>query len=398
MKIKYAIALLATLLVQISTAQVVNFVRCPRDICYPLSSLREAFTDCAPFATVGCEILDCEDSEGFRCDRLPENEPEPPMLMPGGEIVFSSLGISDNFTFMVNLSVSPLKTDFYLLTDATGSIADEIENVQAGFTDILSVFSEDTDAAFGIGYYRDEESAGTDNGFRNLQSITTSIPPVEAAVAELFGDLGGDNDEANLVALYRLATDSSIGWRDGSRRIVAYYGDFPGHEPTCVDGKELTRANVIEALQAQNITVVAVSFEPGLDRAPMKSFGTCSSAPLGRAEQATAITSSTGGRLLKSSSEGVVEAIQEVITDLDRTFDLDLNDCADKLTTTTDPTLPLTLRAGTVATLEQKVKLNEGVCTVGISSFECDLRYTESGAFLPSTKVTVLDIVGCPVP
>lgn len=71
---------------------------------------------------------------------------------------------------------------------------------------------------------------------------------------------GGDIPEANLHALSEVATSSSIGWREGTRMILVYFGDAPGHEPTCPSGRRLTRENIIDQLNEKGIAVIATNF------------------------------------------------------------------------------------------------------------------------------------------
>ena len=85
---------------------------------------------------------------------------------------------------------------------------------------------------------------------------------------------GDDRAEANLVGLYKVAKNSGIGWREDSRKVLVYFGDEPGHEPTCNSGiSRLTRTNVIEELKFQNITVVAMSVGANNLNGPTDAFG-----------------------------------------------------------------------------------------------------------------------------
>eukprot|EP00171_Calliarthron_tuberculosum_P022356 IDg22356t1 len=184
-------------------------------------------------------------------------------------------------------------TDFYLLSDATGSMRGAIADVQKKFKLIIEQFqSDNTKVAFGVGYYRD--SAYTNNGFTNLQPISTNLRLSTNAVNVLRASGGGDAPEANLVALHQVATSSAIKWRNNSRRILVYFGDHPGHEPSCVGGKSLTRVNVGDALKKARITVVGVTFGAKKLDGKTRAFK-CAGSGAG-AGQATHITSVTGGR------------------------------------------------------------------------------------------------------
>ncbi|KAI0560155.1 von Willebrand factor A-like protein [Gracilaria domingensis] len=364
--------------------------RCPAT-CFP--SIEDAFRECARFLTIGCVLTPCA-AGGFGCP-IPDPIETENEVLPGGEVLIDGLNVLDFFQFKVNLNTSfPLRTDLYLLSDATGSVSAAIGEIRTRFTEIVDLFEGETNAQFGIGFFRDEEDEGLDNGFSNLQGITSDRSAVTNAIQSLNAIDGGDADEANLVALHKVATDPAIGWRESTRRILVYFGDFPGHEPTCVEGKTLTRESVINDLQELNITVIAASFGlPGLDGTP-DSFG-CSSGSAGPG-QGTAISSATGGILVPNTQQTeLIEAIERAGRGLSRTFDLDSSDCDGMLTTSTDPSLPITLGPDESQVLDQIVQIQAGVCAGG-NTFECVLDYTESGASLPPTTVKLVNIQGCP--
>ncbi|PXF45797.1 hypothetical protein BWQ96_04464 [Gracilariopsis chorda] len=357
---------------------------CP-NVCLPRV---EAFNTCARFILNGCVPVPCK-GDNLRC-AAPGRAPE---VVPGGDIVLERVRVLDQFSFQVNLNTaSPLQTDIYLLSDATGSMRTAIAEVRTRFSEIVEMFESVTDAHFGIGFFRDESDPG--NGFINLQGITGDRAAVQTAIDTLVARGGGDRPEANLVALHKVATDSSIGWRPASRKIVMYFGDNPGHEPTCVGSLQLDRDDVIEALNAMKITVVAVSFNPGLDGNP--TVFSCRRVPPAGRGQGTAISTATGGVLVPNTQQTqLIEALQNAVLNIDRTFDIDTSDCDGMLTTTTDPTLPVTLAAGDSQVVEQTVIIEQGICETD-GPFECQFTYTEAGAALPPSRFRVLAIDGCP--
>lgn len=395
MKFSLALFVVLAILSQRSAAQpdAEAFVRCPNE-CF--SDIRAAFAECARFVGFGCSIIPCPDGR-FRCDR--EDADIGPVSMPGEPITFNEASIFADIRFMVNFSVRPVQSDLYLLSDATGSIAGAIASVIEGFNEIVEEFSDGTNAAFGVGFYRDEGTPGTDNGFVNLQSITSDTEAATMAINSLRALAGDDRPEANLVALHRLATDDSIGWRPDSRRIVVYFGDAPGHEPTCDGGMTLTREIVIEELKAKDITVVAVSFSSDGLNAATTRFGSCSSDPAGPRSQADDIVRETGGgEVVPSMKQGeIVSGIMTAIRNIPRTFNLDSSDCDDFLTITSNPTLPVTVNVDGLTTVEQVLRLTN-VCgrpDVDTDDFSCNLKYTETGADLPVTPLRFINIVGC---
>ncbi len=105
---------------------------------------------------------------------------------------------------------------------------------------------------------------------------------MQTAVGTWSASGGCDAPESQLYALHQLATSGSVGWRSDSTRIIAWFGDAPGHDPAL----GITEAQATAALQAANIQVIAV------DVASLDSTG-----------QATRITAATGGSLLPASGD-----------------------------------------------------------------------------------------------
>src|SRR4051794_13595145 len=93
--------------------------------------------------------------------------------------------------------------------------------------------------------------------------------------------------EPDLFALESVA--NGFAWRPGSSRIIAWFGDAPGHDPSGPS----TEASATAALLAQNIRVIAINV------GNLDGLG-----------QATRITAATGGELLNGVSQsGVSDAI-----------------------------------------------------------------------------------------
>ena len=65
---------------------------------------------------------------------------------------------------------------------------------------------------------------------------------------------GCDTPEAQLNALFQLATNPSVGFRTDSTRVIVWFGDASGHDPS--NGHTLTE--VINALVAAGIEVIAI--------------------------------------------------------------------------------------------------------------------------------------------
>lgn len=368
------------------------FGRCP-DECLPFSTAR--FNACGSLIQFGCELVPC-DGGMFTC-RLREELTSDITVCPGDRVIFEDVELSSfqNVSFNIDLQAPPVRTDLYLLSDATGSMRRAIDTVQNKFTDLINVFGERENVAFGAGFYRDETEL--DNGFENSQQITLNRGAVRRAVDALIAEGGGDGDEANLIALYKVATDDSIGWRDGSRRILVYFGDWPGHEPTCAGTKKITRREVIDALKAKSITVIGVSFPPpGIDAAPRESFGSCHSRRAAGPGQASEIISETNGELVSRNDQArLVEAIETAVGSLSRTYAVDESDCVARIESVHTPSLPLTLESSESTTVTNMISLRDRVCATS-GSFECRYKYTESGADLEDLEMEFVNIRGCP--
>src|SRR5439155_13818084 len=129
-------------------------------------------------------------------------------------------------------------------------------------------------------------------------AVTGSTAAVQAAVntwATVAGS-GCDAPEAQLYALDELATDPAISWRSDSSKIVVWFGDAPGHDPS--NGISLSQA--ITDLNAAGIRVIAIDLHNTAEHTSLDDSG-----------QATAITAATKGVLEDTSDpSAVATAIQ----------------------------------------------------------------------------------------
>jgi hypothetical protein len=181
------------------------------------------------------------------------------------------------------------KVDVFFLTDSTGSMFGVIDAVKTSASDILTATAGLGDVAFGVGEYRDVGDAFV---YRLNADMTTSTAAALAGIGAWSAGGGGDWYEAELYALEEAATTTS--WRTGSERLLVWFGDAPGHDPSGPGGVS-TEASATAALVAAGIEVEAV------DVGGMDGEG-----------QATRITAATGGTLYSGVSTG---DIVTVITD-----------------------------------------------------------------------------------
>jgi hypothetical protein len=186
--------------------------------------------------------------------------------------------------------------------------------VQTGANTVLSSLSGlGIDIFFGAGNYKDFLS-GDPYGFQHQVSLTNNAAAVTAGINTWSATGGNDTPEADLFALNALAEPAGgpIGWRSGSKRIVVWFGDAPGHDPVCKAASgasfDVTEASATANLVAQNITVLAISTAtPGLDDDPKAGewgYDATCGAPGGMPGQATRITTATSGALATGINPG----------------------------------------------------------------------------------------------
>lgn len=367
------------------------------------------FQACAPYLQYGCTMQGCDDflpGLGFSCKLDGDLVASKPITVcPGDKVLFEEINIEEFHTlsYKIDLSAPPVKTDLYILADTTGSMSGAISTARNKASDLTGVFGDREHVAFAVGNYRDENDAahsgpGYKSGFKHQLSFTEDKALAQEKIKEWSTSSrynGGDGPEANLVALYKIATDSSIGWRKNSRKFVVYFGDISGHEPTCVEGLTIDRQTVIDAMKKRGITVVAVNFR-NIDQAPTSypSSG-CGGKTKSGAGQATDITTSTGGSIASSSDQRkLIELIEVALNNVKRTYDVDSSDCDSQITHSHTPALPLELLTGEKSTVENKITLKDSICAAG--SFACEFKYTESGEYIKGgASFEFVKVTGC---
>ena len=199
-------------------------------------------------------------------------------------------GTSTVVTKTVHTPAIPPKIDIVFLADTTGSMGGAITNVQTNASSIMSqVRTAQPDSQFGAASYKDPDGCDA-VPFSVDQTVTTNTVAVQTGINTWAAIGGCDTPEGQLNALYNLATGAA-GFRSGSTRVIAWFGDSSGHDPS--NGHSL--AQTIAALQAANVIVLAVPVTGGGDG--LDSTG-----------QATAIASATGGDVLPSATPSQVAA------------------------------------------------------------------------------------------
>lgn len=213
------------------------------------------------------------------------------------------------------------RTDVYLLCDTTGSMQMEVEALQAAAQRLVSRLLDCPQVAVGVGNYQDFPFANSedDYAFQHQLAPTNGSAAVLAAIDDWSVGFGGDGPEAQLYALYRLATDPAVGWRPGAKRLVVWIGDRPGHEPICqqLDSSlpgDLHLGDVIAALRAARVTVLALDLGD-LDGDPTAGADDYPCVAGGDPGQASAIAAATGGLYRPGVTTGTLAAdVYNVLT------------------------------------------------------------------------------------
>ncbi|GAJ13428.1 unnamed protein product, partial [marine sediment metagenome] len=159
----------------------------------------------------------------------------------------------------------PPKPDIYFMSDTTGSMGGAIGAVSANADAILAAIAlVQPDAQFGVGNYRDFPY--DPYAFDNQLNITDDTDAVSAKINNWAAGGGADGPEGQFYALTQIA-DPGVGWRDGSTKIVVWFGDAPAHDPVPDPptdlGYDITEATVTQALVDADIRVIAISLPTG---------------------------------------------------------------------------------------------------------------------------------------
>jgi hypothetical protein len=244
------------------------------------------------------------------------------------------LNQGDTFNETITVTVPPnvgvSKADIYILADRTGSMGDSLNAVKAGAINIVnSPALSGLDVAFGVGNYEDFPQSASDPAFTHQLGPSKVTANITNAINNWVLGFGGDGSEGQFFALTKLAEPPGgpIGWRTGSKRIIVWFGDWPGHDPICaaISGEpaDITEASVTTRLKNEDITVIAISVVsgPGLDDDPKANAGDYTGpcgAPGGLPGQATRIAAATGGAFAsgidpKDIVDTIIKLLAEVI-------------------------------------------------------------------------------------
>jgi len=198
------------------------------------------------------------------------------------------------------------KADVLFLTDSTGSMGGYISGIRDAFGDILSTIATelpDADIQYGVADYKDYGDGGNyrSNGVNLRQAFTSDTAGVQTAINGMYAVGGYDIPENQLTALVNLASnwlnpsgDLGFNGRADAQKIIIWAGDAEGHYfGVGGDGPPDYYPSLTEALDALNARGI-VTFGLNIDR----SAGAGIDTDAGGANQATYLTTGTGGGLL----------------------------------------------------------------------------------------------------
>ena len=278
----------------------------------------------------------------------------------------------------------PPKPDIVLLVDKTGSMGAELANVKANFSSIVSqVQAVQPDARFAVAAYCDFGDPAP--AFQVFTDLTGDPTALSTAISNVNLCDGGDTPEAQLNALWQLGDGGdTVTFRPDSSRIVVWYGDNPGHDPS---GGH-TEADATASLVAVEAKVLAIS--------------TGAANNLDGTGQATRITNATGGDLLSGVAAGdVSDAILAGLQNLDVTV-AGAPSCDPGLSIALSPASRI-VQSGTDAVFDETITVAADASQG--ATLECTVPFTLNGAeagpaFTQTVSIDVNDVtppsVSCP--
>ena len=234
--------------------------------------------------------------------------------------VTGTVDVGGSYTITKTVTISDAsptsaKVDVFFMCDATGSMGGLISSVKTAAGSILSNVSGLGDVEFAVGSYKDEPispyGSPEDYAF-NLDCNLSNAATAQAAINTWNAAGGNDAPEAQLYALAQSAQQTS--WRDGSTRIMVWFGDMPGHDPAAPDiGGGTTEAQATAALVNNSVHVEAMNVYTGI---PYEGTG------LDATGQATRIAAATDGTYYPSlNTSAIVSDITGAITSVFQTYD-----------------------------------------------------------------------------
>ena len=297
-------------------------------------------------------------------------------VTPGSFTDSADPGGTFNVTKTLTTPVIPPKPDIVLVVDSTGSMGSAINNVKAEMTNIVTtVKTAQAEAQFAVVNYRDAGDGAA--VFTRNTDLTGDTAAAQAAVNAIGAGGGGDEPEAQLNALWEIGNGGDqISFRSGSSRIVVWFGDAPGHDPSLGHSEAAATASLTD-VSAQ---VLAISV--GANRLDLTG-------------QAARITAATGGSLLTGIpatglSDAILSGLSNLPVDVSWT-----TTCDTGLSVAFDKTSPQTVTGGEDVVLVETITVASDAAqgaTLGCST-EFLINDVSAGEdYTQTVSITVNDV------
>lgn len=283
-------------------------------------------------------------------------------------------GESITITKTVSTPELPPQPDIVLLVDRTGSMGDAIGNVKTNMASVIAaVEAEQPTAQWAVASYCDVDEP---NPFLVHSNLSDDSAATVTAVNGIALCNGGDTDEEQLNALWEIgAGGDAVAFRPDSSRIVVWFGDNPGHDPSLGH----TLADATTSLTDAEARVIAISV--GANN-------------LDGTGQATHITGATDGVLLSGvGADEVSEAILAGLSNLPVEV-AGTPTCDPGLSVTLDPAMQ-TVTSGDDAVFEETITVAADAPQG--TTLTCETQFTLNGedageGFTQSISIWVNDV------
>lgn len=288
-----------------------------------------------------------------------------------------------------------LRRELYVLVDATGSMGALLAPLKGKLGGLLhqSPFNR-----FALGYYRDERD-GYNAGFTAVRTMDGKPWQVAHGLGRVVFDRGGDHDESALHALDAVARDAdgAARWTPGSLRAVLWLGDAASHEPSCANGRKITRQTASQKLRDANVHVLAVDLARGKRgmNAPPVAYGCAKrSRRFASAGQALFIAKRTGGKMLAASPWSIGNVVRKALRKVPLHVVADASHCKRYLKVEN-----VGVRGGLAVgdgkkTVRATILMTNKACAKR-KGFSCVVRFLTGGALVGELPVDVSRVRGC---
>ena len=144
---------------------------------------------------------------------------------------------SPSQTLTAFIPPAPPKADVLFVFDISGSMSGVLQSAALNADQIMDGLSRlIADVQMGVvsvtDYPFDPYGGAGDHPYLLWQAITSDRTLIKSALSALPGSLeyGADGPEAYTRALYEMYSDPAIGWREGARQLVLFFGDSIPHD------------------------------------------------------------------------------------------------------------------------------------------------------------------------